>query len=190
VALLTGKYRMSKRLVRELLQDLFALEVSLGAICDLEQDMSAALAAPVEEVQHYARQQPIANMDETGWWESQANGRKAASPARMPTRPARNRSAGARELLWDYEVPADPESDEAFVALYVGRALDRGSADDLRSLGLPLIRRFLDVAPTRREVTEFWRWWLSTPDRSANGDPDRGAAEVSSDGGDGRGDPV
>ncbi len=65
-----------------------------------------------------------------------------------------------RELLWDYDVPPDPERNEAFVALYVGRVLDRGTAEDVRALGLDAIRRYLDRAPARREVIEFWRWYL------------------------------
>jgi hypothetical protein len=33
-----------------------------------------------------------------------------------------------RDLVWDYDVPEEPERDEAFMALYVGRVLDRGNA--------------------------------------------------------------
>jgi transposase len=76
VALLTGKYRMSKRLAQELLHDLFDVDVSLGSICVLEQDASAALATPVEEAEQHVPQQAVANMDESGWWEGQKNGRK------------------------------------------------------------------------------------------------------------------
>jgi hypothetical protein len=86
-----------------------------------------------------------------------------------------------RELLWDYDVPSQPEADEGFMALYVGRVLDRGTAEDVRALGLRLICRYLDVAPVRREVAEFWRWWLSASDRSDHGRPDGGAAPVPDD---------
>jgi len=82
-----------------------------------------------------------------------------------------------RELVWDYPIPAEPERDDGFRALYVGRVLDRGTAADVRSLGLPLIRRLLDVAPCRREVLEFWRWWFAASG-SQHGDPDRSTAEV------------
>ncbi len=71
-----------------------------------------------------------------------------------------------RDLVWDYDVPADPEHDEGFLALYVGRVLDRGRAEDVRALGLDLIRRYLDVAPARREVIEFWRWYLGQDGQS------------------------
>jgi hypothetical protein len=92
-----------------------------------------------------------------------------------------------RELVWDYPIPSDPERDEAFVALYVGRVLDRGGADDVRALGTELIRKHIDAAPARREVLDFWRWWL---ERSQNGDPHRSAAAVPAGHGVGRSGPV
>jgi hypothetical protein len=81
-----------------------------------------------------------------------------------------------RHLLWNYDVPPDPEHDEAFLALYVGRVLDRGTAEDVRTLGLDLVRRFLDVAPARREVIEFWRWYLEQ--EGSHDDPNRSPAHV------------
>lgn len=84
-----------------------------------------------------------------------------------------------RELLWDYDVPADPEHDDGFMALYVGRVLDRGTAEDVRALGLDRIRRYLDVAPARREVIEFWRWYLDL--EGSHDDPHRGATDVPAD---------
>lgn len=84
-----------------------------------------------------------------------------------------------REMMWDYPVPEDPESDDTFMALYVGRVLDRGTAEDVRALGLETIRRYLDVAPARREVIEFWRWWLAFRE-AGDGDPYPSAAAVSS----------
>src|SRR3954463_9903703 len=49
VALLSGRYRLSRREVRQLLQDLWAVRVSLGAVVRQEQAQSAALAPVVEE---------------------------------------------------------------------------------------------------------------------------------------------
>ncbi|MBI5479161.1 MAG: hypothetical protein HY906_09910 [Deltaproteobacteria bacterium] len=86
-----------------------------------------------------------------------------------------------RELLWDYDVPPHPEADDGFMAVYVGRVLDQGTDEDIRDLGLPLIRRYLEVAPVRREVADFWRWWLAVRDRSDHGSPDGGAAPVPDD---------
>jgi hypothetical protein len=49
--LLSGRYRLSRREVRQILQDLWAVRVSLGAVVLREQAQSAALAPVVEEAQ-------------------------------------------------------------------------------------------------------------------------------------------
>ena len=49
VALLMGVYRLGKRLVPELMQDLFGLQMSLGAVIDCQQAASDAMAVPVEQ---------------------------------------------------------------------------------------------------------------------------------------------
>ena len=67
VALLSGRYRLSRREVRQLLQDLSAVRVSLGAVVRQEQAHSAALAPVVEEARAAVLQAPVVNMDETGW---------------------------------------------------------------------------------------------------------------------------
>jgi transposase len=75
VCLLVGKYRLSKRLVRDALSDLLGVRLSLGAISNREQEMSKALSAPVAQAEQYVRDQDAANLDETGWYEGKANGR-------------------------------------------------------------------------------------------------------------------
>jgi transposase len=67
IALLSGRYRLSRREVRQLLQDLWAVRVSLGAIVRQEQAVSIALVPVVEEVQVAIQQTAVVNMDETGW---------------------------------------------------------------------------------------------------------------------------
>ncbi len=69
VAVLMGAYRQSKRLVPELLQDLFHLRMSVGAVVGCQHIASAALEAPVIEAQAYVAEQPIKHADETGWRE-------------------------------------------------------------------------------------------------------------------------
>src|SRR5215210_2554378 len=69
IALLSGRYRLSRREVRRLLQDLWAVRVSLGAVVRQEQAQSAALAAVVEEARAAVQQADVANLDETGWRE-------------------------------------------------------------------------------------------------------------------------
>ena len=71
-----GKYRLSKRMVQEALSDVLGVDLSLGTVCNLGQEMSDALAAPVEEARQYVRRQWLAYLDETGWKQGQENGRK------------------------------------------------------------------------------------------------------------------
>ncbi len=70
VGYLTGRLGVSQRDVAELLQTLYGLEISLGSITALEQGVSAAVAEPVAAAQAYVREQPVVNMDETGWHEA------------------------------------------------------------------------------------------------------------------------
>src|SRR3954469_22314199 len=71
IALLSGRYRLSRREVRQLLQDLWKIKLSLGAVVRQEQAQSAALAPVVEEARAAVQQAAVVNMDETGWREAQ-----------------------------------------------------------------------------------------------------------------------
>ena len=72
VGLLAGAYRLSKRNIRALLSDAFGLEVSLGTVSRLEQEVATALAGAVEEARAFVRRQGIVNVDETGWRQRRA----------------------------------------------------------------------------------------------------------------------
>jgi transposase len=67
IALLSGRYRLSRREVQQLLQDLWAVRVSLGAVVRQEQAQSTALAPIVEEARAAVQEAAVVNMDETGW---------------------------------------------------------------------------------------------------------------------------
>jgi len=69
VALMTGQQRLSKRNVRALLSELLGIHVSLGEIINLEQRVSAALAAPYAEAHAAIKDAPYVCADETGWRE-------------------------------------------------------------------------------------------------------------------------
>jgi transposase len=71
ITLLSGRYRLSRREVRQLLQDLWEVRVSLGAVVRQEQAQSAALAPVVEEARAAVQQAAVVNMDETGWRQEQ-----------------------------------------------------------------------------------------------------------------------
>lgn len=67
---LSGKFRLSKRAVVEMMSDLLGTKVSTGAVCKMERETSEALAQPVVQARAYVKEQPVAHMDETGWRES------------------------------------------------------------------------------------------------------------------------
>jgi transposase len=67
IGYLGGRFGMSDRDVQEWMEVAFHTDISLGSVPAQEQRVSGALAQPVEEAQEYVRQQPYANVDETGW---------------------------------------------------------------------------------------------------------------------------
>jgi transposase len=69
-AVLTGRYRLSKRDTAEVMDDFFQADLSPGSVCALEQRSSEAISTPVEEVREYVKEQPVVHMDETGWREA------------------------------------------------------------------------------------------------------------------------
>ena len=71
---LTGRMGLSQRDVEELSQALFHVDVSLGSVPALTQQVSEALAEPVAEAGRYVQQQPVVNADETSWRQKQAKG--------------------------------------------------------------------------------------------------------------------
>jgi transposase len=79
VGLLSGPYRQSERQTQQALEDFYQVEVALGTINNLRQEVSAALAAPVAEATEFVQAQEVANADETGWAQGNSDG---ANPQR------------------------------------------------------------------------------------------------------------
>lgn len=69
---LTGGYRLSKRMVQSLLQDVFGTTLSLGLISQSEAVISAALAPITQQAHHHVQQSPVVHCDETGHKERHA----------------------------------------------------------------------------------------------------------------------
>ncbi len=69
IGYLAGRMGVSQRDVEEVMQTVFHTDISLGSIPAQEDQVSAALAAPVQEAQTYVQQQPVQNVDETSWRE-------------------------------------------------------------------------------------------------------------------------
>lgn len=66
IALLTGKFHLSKRDVEELFCDYFGLSICAATVCNAEQRMSNALKAAYDEVVEDIKQAPVLHADETG----------------------------------------------------------------------------------------------------------------------------
>jgi transposase len=66
LALFSGDYRLSKRHIERLCDDVFGVPICPGQVCALEQQTAGTLEPVVAELREYARQQP-ANIDETSW---------------------------------------------------------------------------------------------------------------------------
>jgi transposase len=66
IGLLTGAYRLSKRQVEQLLDDLFGLPLCAGTVCKLEGALAETLQPVVEEMREQLPYFPV-NMDETTW---------------------------------------------------------------------------------------------------------------------------
>ena len=67
IGLCTGCYHLSKRQTEELLTTALNVPISLGAICRVEQQISAALAEPVAQAHEHLRHSDVAHADETSW---------------------------------------------------------------------------------------------------------------------------
>jgi len=76
VSLCTSRFHMPKRMAQEFLRDMLGIEVALGSISKMEQSVSEAIAAPVEEACTAVQDQVVAHQDETGWQEGIEEGRK------------------------------------------------------------------------------------------------------------------
>jgi len=70
VAVLAGRYRLSRREVVGVCTDVLGAPLAVGSVDRLCQATAAALAAPVAELEHAVRQAPAAHADETSWREA------------------------------------------------------------------------------------------------------------------------
>jgi transposase len=64
---LAGRHGISKRSIEEIAEDLFQAPIALGTVCNLEKEMSAALAAPHQDAVEAVRAAAVKSADETSW---------------------------------------------------------------------------------------------------------------------------
>ena len=74
VGVLRGMYRLSQRMTREAMSDVFGIELSLGSINNLQLECSEALEIPVSSAHGYVQQQAVVGADETGFSQGNVDG--------------------------------------------------------------------------------------------------------------------
>jgi transposase len=67
VALLSGLYRQSHRMVQQLLSELFGIEMSVGSINRLRMEACNALSQPVTQAWDYVQAQANVNIDDSSF---------------------------------------------------------------------------------------------------------------------------
>jgi transposase len=64
---LTGLHRVTRRGCREIAKTIFGIEISLGSVCKLHQEVSESLELSHNTIRQALPEQPVLNIDETGW---------------------------------------------------------------------------------------------------------------------------
>jgi transposase len=105
--LLMGRYRLSKRQVTQAMAECFEIPMAASTVVNQQQVISQALAAPVAELEPVVKNEPVCNIDETGWRQVGAPRRSwlwtVVTPQVTLFRIAPSRSGQiARELLGEY----------------------------------------------------------------------------------------
>jgi len=77
-AMLTGRFRTSRREAQAQLEDLFGVSMALGEVSAIENRVSAALQEPVREAHEFAQAPKAAGADETSWPQGQRKGERKA----------------------------------------------------------------------------------------------------------------
>jgi transposase len=67
IAYLTVVCRMPRRVVEVLLEQVLGIEISLGSTQNCWEEASQAVAAPCQELERHLKDEPVLNVDETGW---------------------------------------------------------------------------------------------------------------------------
>jgi hypothetical protein len=67
IAYLTVVCRMPRRVVEAMLGQVLGIEISLGSTQKCWEEASQAVAAPCQELQQQLKDEPVLNVDETGW---------------------------------------------------------------------------------------------------------------------------
>ena len=64
---LAAIHRVTRRGCREIAKTIFGVDISLGSVCNLHEEVSRSVERPCEEIREALPTQPVLNVDETGW---------------------------------------------------------------------------------------------------------------------------
>jgi len=67
LAHLTGLHRVTRRGCQEIAKTIFGINIGLGSVCKLHEEVSQSLALAHEKTREVLSEQPVLNIDETGW---------------------------------------------------------------------------------------------------------------------------
>lgn len=74
LAHLTGLHRVTRRGCQEIAKTIFGIDICLGSVCKLHEEVSESLAPAHAQAKESLPEQPVLNIDETGW-KTQGKGR-------------------------------------------------------------------------------------------------------------------
>jgi transposase len=64
---LTALHRVTRRGCQEIAQTLFGIDISVGSVCNLHEEVSQAVESCCEEIKQALPREKVLNVDETGW---------------------------------------------------------------------------------------------------------------------------
>ena len=67
LAYLTALHRVTRRGCQEIAQTLFGIDISVGSVCNLHEEVSQALESCCDEIKQALPREKVLNIDETGW---------------------------------------------------------------------------------------------------------------------------
>ena len=68
-----------------------------------------------------------------------------------------------KALIWDYDFKGKEDSEE-FKKWYIARVLTCGTKDDIRRLGIDIIKRYFPILNLPNRIREFWTWYFGYAD--------------------------
>ena len=66
-----------------------------------------------------------------------------------------------KKLIWDFDWDESEYDTEEFERWYVRRVLTCGMSEDVKRLGLEIIRKYVGELRLPDYLTHFWKWALS-----------------------------